>query len=266
MVPEIHDRLPADILEKGSISIATDANYPPCSWFLEDGTMVGFEVDIWNALAQTMGVTAEPTSIDFGGILPGIAAGRYDMGQSCFSDRPEREEVVDFVNHVFTYGNSYFYLADNSAITPGDFLSLCGLRTAGQSGTDFLIRLAEFSDYCVENGKAPIEIGEFPQQVSVLLALFSGRIDFTISEASAVEQIRANNAVEVGSIHDPLQQNVYLGIIVSKEKKELQLALNAALKAIAANGTYDQILDKWKIPHAKLPEFGFNMATTKPLN
>ncbi|WP_181164644.1 ABC transporter substrate-binding protein [Amaricoccus solimangrovi] len=263
--PAIHALLPEAIRETGVLKMATDANYPPCQWFDSEKKMVGYEVDIWDALAQVMGVTLEVSSIDFAGLIPGVQGGRYDAAMECITDRPEREEVVDFVNHSLTYGNQFYYLASNDTIVAEDPKSFCGLTTAGQSGTDFLTRLSGFNDWCVEQGLEPIEIGEFPQQSAVLLALFSGRIDFALSEGSAVDEIRANNPVDIGSMPDPLEEKHYLGIVVAKENEPLKAALVAALTKLKADGAYDAIFAKWNLKHAALSDFGVNMTTTKPL-
>jgi polar amino acid transport system substrate-binding protein len=263
--PALHALLPEAIRESGKMTLATDANYPPCQWFASDGTMVGYEVDIWNALAQVLGVTLDVSSIDFAGLIPGVQGGRYDVAMECITDRVEREEVVDFVNHSLTYGNAFYYLAANENITPGDPKSFCGLRTAGQSGTDFLTRLGALSEWCEKQGLKPIEIGEFPQQSAVLLALFSGRVDFALSESSAVDEIRANNPVDVATIPDPLEVQDYLGIVVAKENEPLKAALVGGLKELKANGAYDAIFAKWNLSHAALDDFGVNMTSTKPL-
>lgn len=265
-IPALNAMLPEKNKASGVLNIATDAHYPPCQWFLADGkTMVGYEVDIWDAIAQVLGVKNEVVSVDFGALIPGVSGGRYDMAIECITDRPEREEQVTFVNHSLTYGNKFYYLASNAAIKEGDATSLCGLKTAGQTGTDFLTNLGTLSKWCEEKGLKPITISEFPQQSAVLLALFAGRIDFALSEASAVEEVKANNPVEIGGIVNPLEEQHYLGIVVAKENTQLATALVAALEALKKDGTYDAIFKKWSLEHAALKEFGINMTTTKPL-
>ncbi len=265
--PELNAKLPEKVRTAGVLNLATDANYPPCQWYLKDGkTMVGYEVDIWDALAQVLGVKLNVVSIDFGGLIPGVAGGRYDMAMECITDRAEREKQVTFVNHSLTYGNAFYYVGTNPAIKAGQPETLCGLRTAGQSGTDFITNLQTFSKWCADKGLKPLTIGEFPQQSAVLLALFAGRIDFALSEASAVEELKANNPVEILTIVNPLEKQNYLGIIVAKENTQLAEALKAALQATKASGTYDKIFAKWNLKHAALGEFGINMTTTKPLN
>lgn len=264
-VPELHDMLPEAIQEKGQIDLATDAHYPPCQWFLEDGkTMIGFEVDLWNAMAQVLGVELVPTSIEFAGLIPGVQGGRYDMAMECITDREEREKVVTFVNTSLDYGNAFYYLASSDSIVEGDATSLCGHSSAGQSGTDFVTKIEQLSSWCEEKGLEPITVGQYPQQSAVLLALFSGRIDFALSEASAVEEVKANNPVEIGTISNPLEKQNYLGAIVAKENTDLAEALVAALKVLKDNGTYDAIFEKWGLQHAALTEFGINMTTTNP--
>jgi polar amino acid transport system substrate-binding protein len=265
--PALNAMLPDAIKESGTIKLATDANYPPCQWYLEDGkTMVGYEVDIWDALAQKLGVTLEVSSIDFGGLLPGVIGGRYDVAMECITDRVEREEQVMFVNHSYDYGNAFFYLTSTEGIDASDVLSLCGLRTAGQTGTDFVDKLEAFGRYCVEHGKATVEVSQYPTGAAVLLALFAGRIDFALTEASRVEEVRANNPVDLGTIMNPLEKQSYLGIVIAKENQQLADALLAALVAIQDNGAYDQIMDKWNLGHAKLKPPGINLTTTRPIN
>lgn len=264
--PALRAMLPEAIQESGVVKLATDANYPPCQWFAADGTMVGYEVDIWNALSQVLGVKLDVESIDFAGLIPGVQGGRYDVAMECITDRVEREAVVDFVNHSLTYGNAFYYVAGNDKIVADDPKSLCGLKTAGQSGTDFLTRLQAFGEWCAKQGLGAIEIGEYPQQSAVLLALFSGRVDFALSEGSAVDEIRANNPIDIGTIPDPLEVQDYLGIVVAKENEPLKAALVAGLKELKANGAYDAIFTKWNLTHAALSDFGVNMTTTKPLH
>lgn len=264
--PELTAMLPDSIKSSGVINVATDAHYPPCQWFLADGkTLVGYEVDIWDALAQVLGVKLNVVSIDFGGLIPGVAGNRYDMAMECITDRVEREQQVTFVNHSLTYGNAFYYVAGTAGIKAEAPETLCGLRTAGQTGTDFVTNLHSFSKWCTEKGLKPVTIGEYPQQSAVLLALFSNRIDFALSESSAVDELKANNPVDIQTIPNPLEKQNYLGIIVAKENTQLAQALRAALEAIKASGTYDKIFAKWNLKHAALSEFGINMTTTKPL-
>ncbi|MCX5493250.1 transporter substrate-binding domain-containing protein [Kaistia dalseonensis] len=265
MDPALNAMLPDDIRASGVLTVATDAHYPPCEFFAEDGkTIIGFEPDVWTAIAQKLGLKVEASSIDFGGIIPGVQSKRTDAAFACLSDRPEREEVVTFIN--FWYGAAAIYAVEaNSKITE-DPLSLCGLKTAVQTGIDFgdMVRNI-FSKHCVANGKPPIEVSEFPAASQVLLALYSNRIDFALSDAAAVDDIQKQATQPIKVIESPLLPKIYLGAIVDKSNTKLAEAMLAALKAVYAEGVYDKIVDKWNLHLLKLAEPGINLASTRPI-
>src|SRR3981189_3159867 len=61
------------------------------------GKIVGFDVDLMNAIASTLGLTADFREADFAKIIPSIQGGTFDVGMSSFTDTKEREKSVDFV-------------------------------------------------------------------------------------------------------------------------------------------------------------------------
>jgi polar amino acid transport system substrate-binding protein len=263
--PALHAMLPEKIRASRELSIATDAHYPPCEYFAEDGkTIIGFEPDVWNAMAQKLGIKINASSIDFAGIIPGVQSGRYDASFACLSDRPEREKTVTFVN--FWYGSAAVYaMAGNDAVTE-DPLSLCGKKTAVQVGIDFGDMVRDIlSKHCVAAGKPAIEVSEFPSASQVLVALYAGRIDFALSDAAAVDDIQKKAPQPIKVFESPLLPKIYLGAIVEKSNQQLADALFAALKAVYAEGVYDKIIGKWNLHLLKLEEPGINLATTRPL-
>ena len=93
--------VPADIKSQGTLIVAADATYPPDEYIAEDGkTMIGMDPDLAKAIAQIMGLKAEMQNITFDSIIPGLAAGKYDLGMSSFTDTKEREQTVDFVTYL----------------------------------------------------------------------------------------------------------------------------------------------------------------------
>ncbi len=261
----LHAMLPEPIREAGVIKLVTDAHYPPCESFAEDNkTMVGFEPDLWNAMAERLKVKIEPSSIDFAGLIPGVHSGRYDVAVECISDSAEREKQVTFV--AYAYGSAAIYtMADNAAITD-DELSLCGKTTAAQIGTDFLTMLEDrLQPHCKKAGKAPIKVLQYPNADAVLLALYAGRIDFALNDAASVEEVKDKAPRPIKVITSSLIPKLYLGMVVAKDNKALQQALEAAVASLQADGTYDKIMDKWELGPMKLEGTGINLATTKPL-
>lgn len=265
MDPKLRAMLPADIRDSGILKMVTDAHYPPCESFTDDGkTMVGFDPDIWNALGELYGVKVVPSSIDFSGLIPGVQAGRYHVAMECISDSVEREQQVKFVDVM--YGTSAVYtMADNATITE-DPLSLCGLKTGAQAGFDFLDVFTKILvPHCEKAGKKAFSVAQYPAAADVLSALYSGRIDFALSDAAAVDDIQKNAPKPIKSLSNPLLPKLYVGMVVAKDNDALASALLAGMQVLQSNGTYDKIMDKWKVPLLKLAKPGVNLSTSAPL-
>lgn len=263
--PALTALLPDKIRTSGELTIATDAHYPPCEFMAEDGkSIVGFEPDIWNAIAQKLGIKITASSIDFAGIIPGVQSGRYGAAFACLSDRPEREKIVHFVD--FWYGSAAVYAIASNAEISEDPLSLCGKKTAVQVGIDFGDMVRDIlSKHCVAAGKAPIEMSELPSAAQVLVALYAGRIDFALSDAAAVDDIQKKAPQPVKVYENHLLPKIYLGAIVERSNEPLAKALLAALKAVYAEGAYDKAIARWNLRLLALPEPGLDLATTRPI-
>jgi len=258
--PAMHAMLPKSIQESGIIKLATDAHYPPCESFAEDNvTMIGWEPDLWDAIAKKLGVKVQPESINFDGLIPGVQSGRYDMAMECISDTLEREKQVTFIDLSVSI-NGIFTLED-SAVTD-DPLSLCGLKSGAQKGTTFVQSVTDlFSPLCVKNGKPPIATNEFASADATVLALLSRRVDFLVNDASAAAYIKKQSSQPVRLLVPDVLPKLIGGPIVKKDNQELADALLAATKALMDEGVYDRIFDKWDIAALKLKTPGINLVS-----
>jgi polar amino acid transport system substrate-binding protein len=252
--------LPKSIQESGIIKLATDAHYPPCESFAEDNvTMVGWEPDLWDALAKKLGVKVKPESINFDGLIPGVQSGRYDMAMECISDTLEREKQVTFVDLSISI-NGIFAL-EGSPVTD-DPLSLCGLKSGAQKGTTFVQSVTDLlSPLCVKNGKPPIAASEFASADATILALLSRRVDFLVNDASAAAYIKKQSSKPVKLFVPDVLPKLIGGPVVKKDNKELADALLAGTKALMDEGVYDRIMDKWDLAPLKLKTPGINLVS-----
>lgn len=226
--------------------------------------MVGFEPDLWNAMGKVLGVEIKPVSIDFAGLIPGVKSGRYDMAMECISDSLEREKQVTFVNYAYAT-NEVYTLASNKSIV-SDPLTLCGLKVGVQSGTDFEHAISEiYTPNCVKNGKPAIKVTALPSADAVLLALYSGRIDFVLNDAAAAAAIKKVAPRPIRTLTMPLMPKYYLGIVVKPENKQLAQSLLGALKVLWDNGEYARIMKKWDLEPVMLEQPGINLFTTRPM-
>jgi polar amino acid transport system substrate-binding protein len=132
--PAVARLVPDAVKSRGTLTIAMDPSYAPNEFIDEDGkTVIGMDVDLANALAEVMGLKVKIATSTFDSLIPGLAAGKYDLGMSSFTDTREREQTVDFVTYL-TAGTAFFTRTDGGVDIAG-LAELCGHSVAVEKGT-----------------------------------------------------------------------------------------------------------------------------------
>ncbi|NMR28512.1 ABC transporter substrate-binding protein [Crystallibacter degradans] len=246
------DLLPEEIRAAGTLRVASDPTYAPFEYYDTDNkTMIGYDVDFSDAVGAALGLEVEHVPATFDTILPGLASGKYDMAMSTFSITPEREKIVDFVKYL-DGGSGVAVLPGNPKNISMDPLSMCGKKIAGQKGSiQSMDYLPKFSKECVDAGKEPITIRNFPGQTDANLALTSGRVDAVVADSMslAYQGKEADGQFELaaGEDYDPIPT----GIALSQDGG-LQKAVTEATRGILDSDYYQEIGDKWGIPDSVL--------------
>lgn len=234
--------IPAAVKAKGSLVVAADASYPPMEFIDSDGkTVVGADADLAEALAKVMGVTAKVTNATFDAIIPGIASKKYDLGMSSFTDTKEREQTVDFVTYL-TAGTSFYSKATGGPAVDG-LADLCGRKVAVEKGTTQADDATAQTKKCTSAGKQPVGVSVFRDQNGANLALSSGRAEVGMADSPVAAYIVKQSAGRFKLVGKPYGTAPY-GIALPKDSG-LAEPLQAAMKALIADGTYKKILDKW---------------------
>jgi polar amino acid transport system substrate-binding protein len=242
--PAIAGQVPADVKSNGSLSVAADATYAPDEFIASDGkTVIGMDADLAKAIAQLMGLQANVQNIPFDSIIPGLAAGKYDLGMSSFTDTKDREKTVDFVTYA-TAGSSFFVQASGgpNIATLDD---LCGHKVGAEKGTTQADDATAQSKKCTDAGKPAVSVSVFPDENGVNLALSSGRIDVAMADTPPAEYAVKQSDGKF-KISGASYGNAPYGIAMSKDSG-LQQPVLAAVKALMADGTYKKILDYWGV-------------------
>lgn len=241
---ELAARVPDEIGEDGKITVGTDSSYAPSEFIAEDGeTIVGFDVDLFSAVAEKIGFEAEFESASFDSIIAGVGSDRYEVGVSSFTINPERLAEATMVSY-FSAGTQWATQADNpEGVDPDD---ACGASVAVQRGTVQVDDVTARSAECEAAGNEPIDIQQFEGQDEATAAIVSGRVDAGLADspvmAYAVQQ--TNGQLELlGDIYD----SAPYGYVVPKAETEFGQVLADALTALIEDGTYAEILEKWGV-------------------
>ncbi len=246
-------KLPAKIKSSGTIVVGTDASYAPNEFMDPDGkTVVGFDVDLFNAVAARFGVKTQWTPSKFDSIIVGVQGGKYDMGISSFTINAKRMKQANMV--------SYFKAGTQWATQPGnpkkvDPNNACGKTIAVQTGTtqqevDLPVRQKK----C---GSNPIKILPYDLQDKATSAVVSGRADAMLADspviAYAVQQTK-NKLAALGDIYDAAPY----GYVMNKDQTQFADAMAQALKETEADGSYMRVLKKWGLEKGAISDFKLN--------
>jgi polar amino acid transport system substrate-binding protein len=237
-------QVPAAIKAKGKLIVATEAQYAPNEFIASDGhTIIGMDADMMKALGEVMGLKVEMVNANFEAIIPGLAAGRYDVGASSFTDTKEREKVVNFVDY-FSAGISFYA---KSSANPGvtEVGDLCGKTTAVEKGTVEQEEAEAQSKKCTKAGKKAVSVLVYTGQNAVNLAVSSGRAELGMADSPVVAYQIKQSSGEFKLIGKSYAFAPY-GLAIPKTSGMTQ-PIYAALKQLIADGTYTKILEKWGI-------------------
>ncbi len=233
--------VPKALRDRGQLTIASDATYPPIEFLAADGqTVRGLDADLSEAIGKKLGVRVRVVNAPFDGILPGLAAGKYDLGVSGFTDTREREKTVDFVTY-FSAGSSFFVRAGGPARLT--LKGLCGSTVAVQKGTVQADDAAAQDRTCRRDGDPGVTVLRFPDQPAANLALASKRADVAIADSPV-----AAYAVKRSGGRFALSGTSYgtapYGIAIPK-RAGMAEPIRRALEALMRDGTYRSILGRW---------------------
>jgi polar amino acid transport system substrate-binding protein len=236
--------VPASIKSKGTLKVAADATYAPNEFIGKNGkTVEGMDADLAKALATTLGLKANVVNATFDSIIPGLAANKYDLGMSSFTDTKEREKTVDFVTY-FSAGTSFYEKATGGPpIT--DLSSLCGVTVAVEKGTTQADDSTAQSKKCTSGGKKAVKVLTFPDQNGANLAITSGRAQVGMADSPVADYQVKQSGGQFKVVGTPYGTAPY-GIAIPKGNGMDKPILDA-LKQLMSNGQYKSILDKWGI-------------------
>ncbi len=225
-----------EVKKNGKLVLAT-GNYRPFEYHDEQtNKIVGYDIDVAEAIAKKIGVPLEVKEMQFTSLIPTLQNGQADFVIAAMYITDQRKEVVDFAEPYMDTGMVLVVKADdNSVKSPSDLNGkVVGVKTGATSE-----KVAQdFKDKGVN-----ITIKSYKETVDYLLDLENGRIDVAINDLlNQLEYNKTHPTVKV--VGDPFTK-ASLGIAVKKGDKELVDLVNGVLKEMKQNGEADKLYKKW---------------------
>ena len=238
-------KVPAAVKSDGKVLIGTDSSYPPNEFLDTDGkTVVGWDVDLFNAVAAKLGLKTEYQPAKFDAIIPGLQSGKYEFGVSSFTINDERKQQVNMVSY-FNAGTQWGTKKGNPAgVQPGD---ACGKKVAVQTATvQETEDLPKRQAACKSAGKPAITVDSYQDQGQATAAVVSGKDDAMLADSPVVAYAVKQSGGQLEALGDIYEAAPY-GYVIKKDQTEFAQAVADAVKALVTDGTYKTILDKWGV-------------------
>jgi polar amino acid transport system substrate-binding protein len=238
-------KVPAEIKSDGKILVGINAEYAPNEFLDPDGkTVVGWNVDLFNAVAAKLGLKTEYQPSKFADIIPGLQSGKYEFGVSSFTINDERKQQVNMVSY-FNAGTQWGTKTGNPAgVQPDD---ACGKKVAVQTATvQETEDLPKRQEACKSAGKPAITVDSYQDQGQATAAVVSGKDDAMLADSPVVAYAvkQTNGQLELlGDIYDAAPY----GYVIKKDQTDFAQATADAVKALISDGTYKTILEKWGV-------------------
>lgn len=253
-VDAIAAQLPVKIMQSGKLVVGVSVPYVPNEYKDANGKIVGYEIDLMNAVAATLGVEAEYVESAFEKIIPATQAGTYDLGMSSITDSKEREKQVDFT----TYFSAGIQWAQQQG-KPVDPNNACGKRVAVQATTnEHLFELPAKSAQCVAASKPAIDIKAFDKQSAATNALMLGQVDAMSADSPLTAYAVKTSEGKLEKAGAPFESAPY-GWVVPKGSP-LAVVLQQAVQHLMDNGKYLEIAKNWGVEEGALTKSVVNGA------
>ncbi|EDH3881009.1 arginine ABC transporter substrate-binding protein [Salmonella enterica subsp. enterica serovar Newport] len=219
-----------------TIRFATEASYPPFESMDANNKIVGFDVDLANALCKEIDASCTFTNQAFDSLIPSLKFRRFDAVMAGMDITPEREKQVLFTTPY--YDNSALFVGQQGKYTSVDQLK--GKKVGVQNGTTH--------QKFIMDKHPEITTVPYDSYQNAKLDLQNGRIDAVFGDTEVVtEWLKANP--KLAPVGDKVTDKDYfgtgLGIAVRQGNTELQQKFNTALEKVKKDGTYETIYNKW---------------------
>lgn len=213
------------------VYVGTNAEFAPFE-YLEKNKVVGFDIDLLDAISKETGLEFKVQDMAFDGLLPALQTKKVDMVIAGMSATPERKKAVAF--------SKPYFKAKQVVITKGVDKSLKSFKDL--AGKKVGVMLGFTGDTVVSEIKG-VKVERFNASYAAIMALSQNKVDAVVLDSEPAKKYTVNNKqFVIASI--PAEEEDY-AIAVRKNDKELLDKINVALDKIKANGEYDKLLKKY---------------------
>ncbi len=215
------------------LTMATNAEFPPFE-YLENGEIVGADVEIAEAIAEKLGKKLEISNIDFDAALTGAATGKYDMAVAGITANEDRKKNMNFSIDYYTASQAIIVMKDSDIAAAEDLKGKVIACQEGTTGEQYLL-------------DEKFEIQSFKTGAEAVSALTSGKVSAVVIDDAVAKALSEKNG-ETKVLDEALTKEAY-AIALKKGNDELTAEINKALEELKADGTLAKIFEKYDLQY-----------------
>lgn len=209
-------------------------DFAPFEFVDKEGKMIGFDVDLIQAIGKQMGMEVQLQNTAFDGLIPGLQSGNLDVAISGMTITEERKKSIAFSDPYYKSGLVIVVKKENDSIKGAEDLK--GKKLAAQIGTT-----GSLTAHKVEDAK----VTDFNNTPETFLELKNGGVDAVINDLPVVQYFLKSEEGKDFKMVGDLLETEYTGIGIDPKKKELVSEINKALAELKKNGEYEKLYMKW---------------------
>ena len=223
----------ANVKKKGEISMAMSGQYPPFNFVDDKNHLTGFDVEIGKEIAKRIGITGVPITTAWDGIIAGLLANKYELICGSMAITEERLKSIDFSAPYYRSGAQLF-------VKKGSPIK----SVADMKGKKLGITLGTTYEQWVRKNMTDIDIRTYKGVPDMVLEVMNGRIDGFISDKIVGALAIKDKGIGI-ELAGSLLYEEKMGIALRQGNTPLKAAIDDALLAMKADGTYKDISMKW---------------------
>lgn len=233
----------SSLAEKGKLTIAVSPTLPPMAYMDSKGKMIGFRIKLGDMIAKRLCLEANHVNIDYPAMIPGLRAGRFDVLNSFFVTEERKKMMYMVLTEKVGVAIS---VAKNNPAHLTKIVGMAGKQIGTQVGSYAEQQLEANSKYIVAKGLQPINVRLFDNYAPAFQALRAGQIDGVASIDPTASEFEKRGEFAT-AIHGLWATPAALCI----SNKTIGIAIEAAIKAMAADGSLKELSKQYEVP---LPE------------
>lgn len=222
-----------ELKDKNKLIMATNAEFQPFE-YMDNGKIVGIDVDMATQIAKDMNVKLEIQNMNFDSVVAAVASGKADVGIAGISKDPTREKSVDFSDPYYDASQMIIVKKDNTTINSQDTLK--NKKIAVQKGTT--------GDEVASKLTSDANMVRFDATTDAVTELKNGKVDAVVLDSFPAKIFVKQNSSTLKIVGKPLTSESYC-IAIRKGNKALLNKVNQSLKTMKANGTIDKLVNQY---------------------